>query len=265
MDLSNLFDLNGQVAVVTGGSGYLGKAICEALAENKATVIIASRNVQSNNELAEELTKKYGNKNISMSLDLSKQESADALADAIIAQFGRIDILVNNSYFGAGGKFHEMPYENWEKCIAGALDSTFYMTQPVLNHMRKMKRGHIINIGSMYGVVPPHVDVYRAPCEKNYNPIGYGVAKAGIIHFTKYIAAVYGKEGIRCNAISPGPFPNKNVQADVEFVCRLSEQTTVGRIGVPDDLKGAVILLASKASDYINGQNIIIDGGWTAW
>jgi gluconate 5-dehydrogenase len=265
MDLETLFDLEGQVAIVTGGGGYLGKAFCEALAECKATVVIASRNTQKNEELAAELTQKYGNKNISIFLDLSEQESANTVVDSVVDQFGRIDILINNSYFGAGGQFHDMPYENWEKCISGALDSTFYMTQPVLNYMRKAGYGRIINLGSMYGVVPPHVDVYRAPCERNYNPIGYGVAKAGIIHFTKYIAAVYGKEGIRCNAISPGPFPNPNVQRDTEFVRRLSEQTTVGRIGAPDDLKGAVILLASKASDYINGQNLVIDGGWTTW
>lgn len=265
MELSELFDLNNKVALVTGGNGWLGGAICEALAEYHATVFLASRDIEKSKKKAENLTKKYGNVNVPIQMDISDEENVCSVINHIIKMYQHIDVLVNNSYFGAGGKFHEMPYENFQKSLQGSLGGAFLCTKPVLHQMLKQKNGSIINIGSMYGMVPPHIHIYDTPCEKNYNPIGYGVGKAGIIHFTKYIAAIYGEYGIRCNCISPGPFPSPVVREDEEFIRRLEKQNPMGRIGEPEDLKGAILLLASQASSYINGQNIAIDGGWTSW
>ena len=129
--------------------------------------------------------------------------------------------------------------------------------------MVKRKYGRIINIASMYGLVAPDVSIY----DNNdfYNPANYGVGKAGIIQFTKYIAAVYGKYGVTCNSVSPGPFPNPSVQEHSEFIESLAKKVPLGRIGKPEEIKGVIALLASDASSYINGANITIDGGWTIW
>ena len=259
--MKNLFDLEGKVILITGGSGYLGKAMSHALAEYGATLVLASRNVKKNKELCTELTNLYSNKNIALELDVVSK------IEKFITEYGRIDVLINNSYYGASGKFHKMTYENWNRGIQGSIDTVYLCTKAVINQMRNNKKGKIINISSMYGINAPNVDeLYSGDlCEKYYNPINYGVGKAGIIQFTKYIAAVYGKEGITCNSISPGPFPNVEVQKNKTFLERLTNKVPLKRIGEPDDLKGAIVFLCSDSSDYINGHNLVIDGGWTIW
>ena len=265
--MKNLFDLEGKVILITGGSGYLGKAMSHALAEYGATLVLASRNVKKNKELCTELTNLYSNKNIALELDLESKDDVVSKIEKFITEYGRIDVLINNSYYGASGKFHEMTYENWNRGIQGSIDTVYLCTKAVINQMRNNKKGKIINISSMYGINAPNVDeLYSGDlCEKYYNPINYGVGKAGIIQFTKYIAAVYGKEGITCNSISPGPFPNVEVQKNKTFLERLTNKVPLKRIGEPDDLKGAIVFLCSDSSDYINGHNLVIDGGWTIW
>jgi gluconate 5-dehydrogenase len=265
MDLKDMFDLSGKVALITGGNGYLGSSMSEALAEYNATVILASRDINKNIKIANELTNKYHNINVPAYMDLSNEDSVKECINKTTKEYSTIDILINNANFGAGGKMHEMPFENWKCCLQGSIDGVFLCTKTVLLQMMRQQGGSIINIGSMYGVVPPHICVYDTPCEKNYSPVGYGVGKAGIIHLTKYIASVYSEYGIRCNCISPGPFPNPSVQQDKDFIKRLCGQNPMGRIGQPDDLKGIILLLASNASSYITGQNILVDGGWTTW
>lgn len=265
--MKNLFDLEGKVILITGGSGYLGKAMSHALAEYGATLVLASRNVKKNKELCTELTNLYSNKNIALELDLESKDDVVSKIEKFITEYGRIDVLINNSYYGASGKFHKMTYENWNRGIQGSIDTVYLCTKAVINQMRNNKKGKIINISSMYGINAPNVDeLYSGDlCEKYYNPINYGVGKAGIIQFTKYIAAVYGKEGITCNSISPGPFPNVEVQKNKTFLERLTNKVPLKRIGEPDDLKGAIVFLCSDSSDYINGHNLVIDGGWTIW
>lgn len=265
--MKELFKLNEKNILITGGNGHLGKAMCEALAEYGANLIIVSKNNMKNEELCKYLTEKYKNKNESFYLDLEVAENVAKVIDSIIEKYKKIDILINNSYFGAGGKFHEMSYENWRKGIQGSLDITFLCTQTILKNMLQYNKGKIINISSMYGVVSPDVfELYKGEeCEKYYNPINYGSGKAGIIQFTKYIAAVYGKEGITCNCISPGTFPNEEVQKNKIFIERLIKKVPLRRIGKPEDLKGAIVFLCSESSNYVNGHNLVIDGGWTIW
>jgi gluconate 5-dehydrogenase len=265
--MRNLFSLKGKVILITGGSGYLGKAMSHALAEYGATLVLASRNVEKNKELCIELTNLYNNTNVSLELNLESREEVISKIKNFVAEYGKIDILINNSYYGASGKFHEMTYENWNKGIQGSIDTIFLCTKAVISEMRSNKKGKIINISSMYGINAPNVqELYDGDlCEKYYNPINYGVGKAGVIQFTKYIAAVYGKEGIICNSISPGPFPNEEVQKNKIFLERLINKVPLKRIGQPEDLKGAIVFLCSDSSNYINGHNLVIDGGWTIW
>jgi gluconate 5-dehydrogenase len=263
MELKQLFDMSDKVVFITGGSGNLGRAMSEALAEYNATVIIASRNAYNNNELCTYLSNKYNNKNESVHLDLKSEESIDNSIDYILKKYKKIDVLINNSYYGGGKEFHTMSSQDWLAGIDGSINSVFRCTKKVISSMIERNEGNIINISSMYGNVAPDVSIYEG--NGFYNPINYGVGKAGVIQFTKYIASVYGRYNIRCNCISPGPFPSKEVQKHTEFVNRLKAKVPMNKIGEPDDLKGITLLLASEASKFINGANMLVDGGWTSW
>ncbi|MHA1680433.1 MAG: SDR family oxidoreductase [Promethearchaeota archaeon] len=263
MELKTLFDMTGKTVLVTGGSGHLGQAMSNALAEFGATLFIASRNVAKNEKFARELTEKYHNPNYPLSLNITDGDSIQAARKLIMEGEGKIDVIINNAYSGAGSDILSMSLSDWKKGIDGTINSLFQITKEFLPFMIEQKKGKIINISSMYGIVAPDVSIYKN--NPYYNPANYGTGKAGMIQFTRYIAAVYGKFGITSNSISPGPFPSKKIQEDVEFMESLKSKNPLNKIGVPDDLKGAILLLSSAASDYINGANIVIDGGWTIW
>ena len=259
----SIFDLRGKVVLITGGSGYLGTAMSEIISELGANLVLASRNRQKNLEVKQKLEDKYRNHVETIDLDISNSLTVNKVIRNILKEHGKIDILINNSYYGAGAELLNMSEEEWFKGIDGSINGVFRLTKAVLDSMIQNKYGKIINIASMYGVVAPDVSIYEG--NNFYNPASYGVGKAGIIQFTKYVAAVYGKYGITCNAISPGPFPNLKVQENNEFINNLEKRVPLGRIGKPEDLKGVIALLSSDASAYINGVNISVDGGWTAW
>ncbi|QZY56312.1 SDR family oxidoreductase [Crassaminicella profunda] len=263
MLLKELLDLKGKTIFITGGSGYLGSSMCEGLAEFHANLIIGSRNYEKNKKFTKELNKKYGNINRPIYLDISNSRNIDNVITNIINEFGRIDVLINNASCGTGRDLLKMNEEEWKQGIDGTVNGVYRCIKAVLPHMIKQESSKIINIASMYGVVSPDVSIY----ENNdyYNPGNYGAGKAAIIQFTKYIACVYGKYGIRANSISPGPFPKTKIQENKVFKERLENKVPLGRIGNPEDLKGIILLLASDASNYITGTNIMVDGGWTAW
>ena len=258
-----MLNMKEKIVLITGGSGWLGTAMCEALAEFGATLIIGSRNYEKNLRLSEELRKKFKNSNYPQKLDVSNSENIKENMSEIIDKFGKIDVLINNAMYLAGKKFTLMTDEEWYKGLDGCINTVYRCTREVLPYMLNKKSGKIINISSMYGIVSPDVSIY----DNNdfYNPANYGTGKAAIIQFTRYIAAVYGKSGINSNSISPGPFPNERVKKDKEFVKKLENKVPLKRIGHPDDLKGIILLLASDASNYINGANFVVDGGWTIW
>ncbi len=261
--MNNIFSMKGKVVLITGGSGHLGKKMSEILCEYGATLIIGSRNYKKNLLLRDELADKYNAVVKIINLDISDRENIDKNIEDLICEFGKIDVLINNSYYGAGQELLDMEDLEWNKGIDGSINSCYRITQTVLKHMKMLKNGKIINIASMYGMVAPDVSIYDD--NDFYNPANYGVGKAGIIQFTKYIAAVYGKFGITCNAVSPGPFPSEVVQKNNKFIKQLENKVPLNRIGKPEDLMGVILLLASEASNYINGANIKVDGGWTIW
>jgi NAD(P)-dependent dehydrogenase (short-subunit alcohol dehydrogenase family) len=260
---NDLFNLSGEVAVVTGGSGYLGAAMVEGLAKHGANVVIASRNKESNENLAKKLTDLYGVKCYGIELDVSDESSIKLTFAEIVNNVGKIDILVNNAYYGKSGKAEDISEENWKLGIDGTINNVFRCTKEALSYMLPQGKGNIINISSMYGVISPDPSIYGTTGFDN--PPNYGAGKAAIIQFTRYIACHYGRKGIRANSISPGPFPNKNVQENKQFIENLSKKTALGRIGQPSELQGSIVFLASNASSFITGQNICVDGGWTAW
>lgn len=262
--MNSLFNLTGKNILFTAGGSYLGRSMSESLAEYGANVILTSRQIEKVKEMANYFNSKYNGNSIGLYLDITDRESIKQSIVSIINTFGSIDILVNNSNFSSTEMLHEMSYEKWIYGIDGTINSLFNIIHEVLPYMIKKNSGNIINISSMYGMVAPDYRVYH-DTEINCNPPNYGAGKAAIIQFTKYIACLYGKDGIRANSISPGAFPNTEIQKNKKFIKNLSRMNPLNRIGYPEDLKSIIVFLASDTSSYITGQNIAVDGGWTSW
>jgi gluconate 5-dehydrogenase len=261
MSLKRMLDLNEKVILIIGGAGHLGSGMSEALSEFGATLIIADIDQEKNKSLSQDLTKRYENEIVPVKLDTSSLSNINEIVSGIVDKYKKIDVLINSAYFGSGRDLISMKESDWNLGIDGSINSVYRSTKIVLPYMIERKYGKIINIASMYGIVAPDVSIYDN--NDYYNPANYGAGKAAVIQFTKYIASVYGEYNINCNSISPGPFPNKEVQKNKEFVKSLKSRVPLGRIGEPNELKGILVLLSSDASSFINGANIIVDGGWT--
>ncbi len=249
-----LFDLAGKTALVTGGGTGLGRIMAEALAEHGADVAVCSRNVAHGLETAEFITAQYGRRAKAYSCNVAVEEEVIEVVRRVIEDFGQIHILINNSGTTWGEKAEEMPYEAWKKVMDVNLGGTFLMSKYVGRQMIQSQEGKIINIGSVAGIKAEPADVLNA--------IGYSTSKAGVHHFTKDLARKWGEYGINVNAIAPGFFESKMTSHVLnEIQEKIINKNPLKRLGDPDSLKGAVMLLASRASDHITGQIIAVDGG----
>lgn len=263
-DVQNIFSLKEKTVIITGGAGHLGHAMSEALVAFGANLFILGHNYNKNNKFARELKEKYPKTNcIDICYDLDDDNSIVDAISRVLKETGKIDVVINNSAYSCSKVLHEYSFDDWQKGLSGTINSVFRMVKQVLPIMIKQQRGNIINIGSMYGMVAPNMEIYGDSGQNN--PANYGAGKAAIIQLTKYIACTYARHGIRANSISPGPFPNPEVQRNKRFIEELCKKNPMNCIGQPEDLQGIVVYLASDASRYITGQNIAIDGGWTAW
>jgi NAD(P)-dependent dehydrogenase (short-subunit alcohol dehydrogenase family) len=262
----DLFRLKDAVAIVTGGAGKLGGQMADALAEAGAHVVVASRDLDKCRAKAEALSGSH-TEALGVAVDVTEEDSVHRMVDAVLERFDRIDVLVNNAYSAKVTSFEQMKAEEFESATRGALTSTFLCSQAVAPAMRARKSGSIVNIASIYGLLSPDHRIYgRSGLD---NPCNYGPAKAGVLQFTRWLAAYLAPDGIRVNAITPGGFynPQLSERLDYEdvFVANYRHKTPLGRMGNETDLKGAVVFLASAASEYVTGQNIVVDGGWTIW
>ncbi|MFC1644083.1 SDR family oxidoreductase [Candidatus Omnitrophota bacterium] len=263
MAINKLFSLKDKVAIVTGGAGHLGAAISESLAEAGAKVVVAGRNLEKAVKKADELSKKYNTECMGLVMDISSLSSVKNAMKEIKKKMKKIDLLVNNAYFSGSGRIESMSEKEWAKGIDGTVSGVFRCSQAVIPYMAKAGGGAIINIASMYGMVSPDPSIYDNTGFNN--PPNYGAGKAAIIQFTRFEACHLADKNIRVNSISPGAFPDKKVQSDKKFISKLKKKIPARRIGEPNDIKGAVLFLASEASSYVTGVNLIVDGGWTAW
>lgn len=258
-----MLSLQGKVAFVTGGAGYLGTAVCETLAEMGATVVIASRDGAKCEALAARLTAEYGTPAMGMGVSILEPEAIRAALKQVVDTYGKLDILINNAWSGNKNSFDSISYEHWRYDIDMCLNAVFYTVKEAAEYLKATK-GVILNTASMYGHVAPDYRIYDGV--HLANPPSYGAAKAGVIQLTKYLASFLSPHKIRVNALSPGPFPLPATgEANPEFWKTLEGKNMMGRCGVPEDLKGAVALLCSDASAYMTGQNVCVDGGWAAW
>jgi gluconate 5-dehydrogenase len=254
------FDLTSKIVLITGGYGHLGKAVTESLLFHGAIVYVLGRDEKK-------FTKSFLNNSNSGNIhfqycDIENSASITNAFKIVHDKTERIDVLINNAYYNKGTSAEFMTDEEWGIGIDGTLNSVFRCMREILPYFKKAQKGKIINVSSMYGIVSPDFEVYEN-FQEFLNLPNYGAAKAGIIQLTKYYASYLGKIGININTITPGPFPSEKVQQSTKFIDELSRRTCLNRIGKPEDLGGAFVFLSSDASDFITGQNIIVDGGWT--
>lgn len=260
-----MFRLDGKIVVVTGGAGLYGKPITLALAEAGAFVIIASRDEGKCKEYAAEL-QKDNLKAEGISLDLSDEKSIVDFTNGILKKYKQIDVLVNNAVSREGCKdLDVISKTDLEKSQLINYTGLMLLTQAVIKVMVAQNEGNIINIGSIQGAIGPNFPVYGDTGMSS--PVNYTYEKWGMVGFTKWIANYYGKFNIRANCISPGGY-GPGIRAGKlknEFIENYKRLTPLGRFAEDEDIKGPIVFLASKASAYITGHNLMVDGGWTSW
>ncbi len=256
MNVMDLFKLDDKTAIVTGGGRGLGAQIAEGFAEAGANVVLCSRKVEACEEMAEKL-KQHGVRTLALECDVTKPEDVERVVRKTLEEFGTIDILVNNSGATWGASVLEMPLDAWRKVLDVNITGTFLMSQAAGEAMVKQGSGKIINIASVAGLggIDPRL----------MDTIGYNTSKGAVITFTKDLAAKWGQHNINVNALAPGFFPTKMSRGLIEKGGNeLLNLTPLNRFGTDEDLKGAALFLASKASDYVTGDVIIVDGGMHA-
>lgn len=257
--IRQLFDLTGKAALITGGTGHLGSAMSRALAEAGATIVLTSRDRARAEDAAAQLpgpAKHHG-----IVLDQMDPASLDCGWKEALARAGKIDVLVNNGHEALAADWTTVTAEQFSRHLANA---TGYFLLARLTHDHAVARtapASIIMLGSMYGLVGSYPEAYAGIT--NASPVAYHALKGGIVHMTRHLAVYWAGDGVRVNCLSPGPFPSDKV--DQRMVQRLCTKSPMKRMGVPHELKGAIVFLASDASSYMTGQNLVIDGGWTAW
>ncbi|NUM71333.1 MAG: SDR family oxidoreductase [Ignavibacteriaceae bacterium] len=267
---NNIFDLTGKTAIVTGSLGLIGKNHCRALSVAGANVVVTDINGEACNNFAAELP----NRAIGFGADITDADSVKALRDFALAHFGSIDILVNNAAINdkfedpaalfEQSKFENYPLDLWNKSLSVNVTGMFLCSQVIGTVMAERGAGSIINVASTYGIVAPNQDLYidKNGIQKFFKTAAYPVTKGAVIAFTKFLAAYWGKSGVRVNTLSPGGVENNQ---DDFFVENYSKRTPLNRMARPDDYRGAVVFLASDASAYMTGANLVVDGGFTIW
>jgi 2-deoxy-D-gluconate 3-dehydrogenase len=275
MTIFDKFNLKDKVAVVTGGVGLLGAEFCRTLAEAGAAVAVIDLNGDAANKVADGLIQSGFNAK-GIQTDITKPDSVNGMVDSVLKAFGRLDVLVNSAALDpkfdpdaaskgiAPGAFEDYPLEQWNAAMSVNLTGMFLVTQACVKQMiAQGKKGSIINICSTYGLNGPDQRIYIKDGKRvAFKPVYYTTTKAGVMGFTKYLAAYYAGTEIRVNALTPGGVFNNHEEY---FVTNYSAKTIMGRMAKKDEMNGALLFLASDASSYMTGNNVIVDGGWTAW
>lgn len=272
MTVLEKFSMKGKVALVTGGAGLLGREFCRALAEAGGTVYLADRD-QALIERSLDNLRDFSHLIHGVRVDVTDPVSVRQVVEGIVGEANSLDVLVNSAALDPkfdpqhprlyNNAFEEYPLASWQEGLSVNLTGSFLASQAAARQMVKQNSGSIINLCSTYGLVGPDQRVYEETGKpRTYKPAFYSVTKAGILGFTRYLAAYYANTGIRVNALSPGGVENDHEE---HFVTNYSARTILGRMARRDEMNGALLFLASEASSYMTGANLVVDGGWTAW
>lgn len=255
----DLFRLDGKVAVVTGGAGAVGREIVSALAEAGATVVAASRDEAACQAYAADLSAQ-GLAAEGRGCDLASETDIRALRDDVLQRHGRLDILFNNGLARHGGDLRHVTGSDLEESFrvngAGLVLACQLLSEP----MQEQRSGAIVNIGSIYGMVAPDLALYEGM--RLGNRVDYAFMKGGMLNLTRYLAAFLAPYRVRVNSLSPGAIETPGLPAD--FIAGYSRRVPLGRLAQPWEMRGAALFLASDAASYVTGQNLVVDGGWTA-
>jgi NAD(P)-dependent dehydrogenase (short-subunit alcohol dehydrogenase family) len=285
--LPDLFDLTGRVAIVTGGAGLLGEEFCRTLIEAGAITVIADIDGDAADDLANSLNGRFQaeaseRRAVAAQVDISSKSSVQGLFQFVFDQFKQLDILVNAAALDPkfdprsltnpgeddadhplGRKFEDYPLEQWQRALDVNLTGVFLCCQAAGSLMAAQGAGVIINISSIYGMVGNDQRIYqRKGNPERYKPAYYSTTKAGILGLTRYLAAYYAGTDIRVNALTPGGVFKDH---DQDFIQAYSSRAILGRMAEKYEMNGALLFLASDASAYMTGGNLVVDGGWTAW
>ncbi len=270
--IQDKFDLSGKTAIVTGGIGLLGKEFCRTLAEAGAFVFVADIDQINASQFAKGL-QKSGFTAESVGVDVTSPDSVQQMVERAVSETGRLDVLVNSAAmdpkFDAQnanqhtGTFEDFPVDMWRSALDVNLTGMFLCCQGAARQMAIQGEGSIINICSTYGLAGPDQRIYiKEGQPRRVKPVYYSVTKAGVLGLTRYLATYYAGTKIRTNALTPGGVYNDH---DETFTQNYSARTVLGRMAHKDEMNGALLFLASEASSYMTGSNVVVDGGWTAW
>lgn len=262
--IKELSSLIGRVALLTGGGGHIAFAMSEALIESGCSVIlvdISHERLENSKKLLEE---KFNTKVVTYVMDLEIQAEVEKLGAFVKANYSRLDILINNAAFVGDAKlegwcvpFEEQKVETWRRALEVNLNSAFHLSQLMTPLLRESGHGSIINVSSIYGVVAPDMSIYEGTVMGN--PAAYAVSKAGLVQLTKWMSSVIGPD-VRVNAMTPGGVFRNHQDP---FLSAYTKKTLLKRMATEEDFKGVTLFLASDLSNYVTGQNIMVDGGWT--
>ena len=265
MNTKKLFDLSDKVIIITGAAGNLGSQYAEGLSQVGANVVLGDLDYTKCKQLSTKLKKKYDVDPLPLKLDLTKKISISNLVTKTIKKYSKIDVLINNAAYQGNSKirktsFEELSLLDWNEAISVNLTGIFLACQQIGKIMKKQGFGNIINISSTYGLVAPDQRIYG---DSGQNAASfYSATKSAVINLTRYLASYWANTGIRINTLSPGGVKRTQTKS---FIKNYSKKTMLGRMAERDEYVGAMIFLASDASSYMTGSNLIIDGGWTAW
>jgi NAD(P)-dependent dehydrogenase (short-subunit alcohol dehydrogenase family) len=258
MRIIHRLSLEGKNVAITGGYGHLGVAIVDSLVAHGANVSVFGKDEDKFYAASFSPNVQF------VQCDLADAQQVKSSIKKVVDRYdGKLAGFINNAFFLQGQSPINMTDSEWATGIDGTLATVFRCTREVTPFMIKQGFGKIVNVSSMYGLVAPDFSVYDESPEF-LNPPHYGAAKAGVLQLTRYYAGYLGTRGICVNSVTPGPFPNENVKRNRPFVERLEKHTMVGRVGSPEDVAGVFVFLMSDASNFVTGQNFIVDGGWTA-
>lgn len=265
-DIRDLMALTGRVALVTGGAGYIGRAVAAGLAELGATVALTDCDGPACEAAARALGERFPARTLALTADLADEAAVKALPGQVAAELGGLDILVNSAAFVGDSKlsgwavpFEEQSPDTWRKAIEVNLTAVFVLVQAARPWLETSGKGSVVNIASIYGMVGPDLGLYEGT--RLGNPAAYGAAKGGLLQLTRWLACVMAPR-VRVNAVTPGGVLRGQSET---FVARYEARTPLRRMGTEEDMKGAVAYLAGDLAAYVTGHNLVVDGGWTAW